>query len=408
MGLFDIFKKKRIEEIHFSDIDNWLQRELESKSLDKKVLSAKEEISRLLDSCEKSIETLEEANLMNDKIPLKEKQIMEGHRKSYTQKVRRFINAIEVPEDHSQIGHYTARFSESLNELSEETRKNFQVLQHFFSQEVSRIVKDIKGIDESLSSLQSDIEKEGLDLIREAKLGLKNYRENLERKDRLENDLEGQKKNLSSLKRRREKLRENIAELHKSEEYGAFEQFLEKKKSIEDEMREIEQDLTAMFAEISRPLKKYTHNTEHEPIVEKYLSDPVGALHEDEELIIHKIVEKMKLDLHMLELKEKQLESTKDKIENLTLAFLKEKRDLLRNLKENNKDLASKINRSVVALTLSENESWLKSLEAKIIECERHLEETVNEFEQISPNYLKQKVKEKIRQIRKDIHIHDD
>ncbi|MBN1792958.1 hypothetical protein JW826_04725 [Candidatus Woesearchaeota archaeon] len=408
MGLFDFLKRKTLEEIHFSELEDWLEDHLTKKKLDEKIKAAKQDIEKILERCEDRLEHLGEASLMNDKIPEKEKQIMEGHRKSYIQKIKRFLNDIDVPDDAAQTGYYHAKFSEKLNSLSEETAKNHAVLQHFFGQEVSKIIRDIKNVEQSLSKLQSDIQKEGVDLIKEAKIKLKQYHEDRMRKDRLETEKESQSQILDNLKRKKEKLESRIGELKKSKEYLEFKDFLDKKKSIEDEVSRIETELAAAFAELQRPLKKYTHNTSHEKLVDKYSSDPAGALKEDETLLIHKVIEKMGAELHLLELKEKQLEKTKELMEKFTKSFLSEKRHELSGLKEMNRDLASQINRSVVALNISENENWKRSIENKMEECEREIQATTQEIEDINLAYQKQKVKEKAKEIHPHLRIHDE
>jgi hypothetical protein len=84
--------------------------------------------------------------------------------------------------------------------------------------------------------------------------------------------------------------------------------------------------------------------------------------------------------------------------------LIKQKIDLSR-IKQNNKEIATKINKSVVALNIAESESWLKSIINKIILLEEEIKRTNKQIEEINLEYLKQKVKEKIKEIAHHVKI---
>jgi hypothetical protein len=408
MGILDFLKKKQTESVRFSELVDWLNRQVEGKHLDRRISATKQEMNSLLEDARKHLDLLEKAELQNDKIPLKEKQIMEGHRKTYLQRVRRFLDEITVPDDFAQVGHYTARFSESLSHLGQETLKNFSILKQFFDIEVSRVAQILKGMEQVLSRLQSEIDKEGVELIKEAKIRIKQYNDDLNKKARLEQELENHNQELDVLKKKREKIESRLQEFKKSAEYLQFKEFIDEKKKTEGLANTVDQDIITIFAELNRPLKKYTHNTINEKIADQYIADPVGALEEDTPLLIHDLLKKMLIDIDTLELKDKQLEKTKEMIQRLSKEFLTDKKREIARLKELNKEFASKINRSIVALNIEENESWLKSLDNKIMEWGQVISKTSHDLDEINIDYLKQKAKEKVREINSSITILDD
>ncbi len=195
--------------------------------------------------------------------------------------------------------------------------------------------------------------------------------------------------------------------LKQSKDYNEYKVFLERKKKYEEQLKQIENELKEVFAELHRPLKKYKRGSLNENIIDRYLLDPAGALEEDDSLLIREVLNKMKDQLDLLELKEKQLEKTVEIINRLDKDFFTKRKLEIGRLKGLNKEAATKINRSVAALNISENETWLSSVEEKIALAEKMIEEIKREIGDINLEYLKQKVKEKTQEI-SNVIIHDD
>nr|MCK4929899.1 hypothetical protein [Nanoarchaeota archaeon] len=399
MGFFDFLKKKGPAAVKFSDVGDWLDKQVENKKLNQKISKTKSIIKDKISQGYKHLEELEKAGLKNENIPMRARQIMEGHRKAYVHRLERFLDEIEIPDDFSQIGHYTARFSEGIDKLSQESQKNYLVLKEFMEEELSKSIKTVKSIEDELSKLQAHIEKQGLELIKDVKVKLKQYNDDLKKKAMIEEEKATQEKELDSLKERKTRLGKRVGELKQSKDYNDYKIFIEKKKKYEENLRQLEHELKTVFAELSRPLKKHKYGSLHENLIDKYLLDPMGALEEDNSLLIMDVLNKMKQQLDNLELKEKQLEKAIEMMNKLNKDFFMNRKSEIGRLKGLNKDAAIKINRSVVALNVSENETWLKSIEEKLIQAERVLEELKKELGSINLDYLKQKVKEKIKEI---------
>ncbi|RLG29955.1 hypothetical protein DRN98_07845 [Methanosarcinales archaeon] len=407
MGFLDFLRRRKPVMIKFSEIGAWLDKQVEDKKLDQKVRRAKEVIMRRVQEAYKSLEELERAGLKNDNIPERAKHIMEGHRRTYINKLKRFLDELDVPDDYSQAGYYAARFSEALNTLSEETHKNYLVLREFMEEELSRVVRAVKSIEDELLKLQAQIEKEGLEIIRDAKIRLKQYKDDLKKRARLEEEIISHEKSLNSLKERKTRLEKRINNLKQSRDYAEYKVFLEKKKKYEEKLKSIENELKEVFAELNRPLRKYKRGSLSEELIDKYLLDPFGALESDDSLSIISVLNKMKQELSTLDLKEKQLEKTSMMLNKLTKDFFTKMKLEIGRLKGLNKEAATRINQSVVALNISENETWLRSVKEKIRVAEATLKELRKEVEDINLDYLKQKVKEKVREIASVI-IEDD
>ena len=407
MGIFDFLRKKQPQAIRMQDLGEWLDQQVENKALNQKVAFARNEINGIIGECREFLDALEAAQLQNDKIPVKEKQVMDGHRRIYLQKMRKFLDGLSVPDNFDQVGHFAARLSESINHLGEDTHKNQSVLKHFFEHETGAVAKGIKHISQAVSELQASIEKEGVELIKEAKIRLRQYNDDANRKARLEQELESHSSELDALRKKKEKIEATLSDLRKGPEYSEFRGIIEEKKKVEERTAELEQELITLFTDLNRPLKKHTHGTAHEKTADKYIADPAGALGEDASLAIHDLIGRMAGELDLIDLKDRQLERVKELCEKLSREFLASKRDEISSLRSQNSELAVKINRSMIALTISENESWLKSLDSKIAEWEREVERVEKEVAEINLDYLRQKAKEKAREVSKDLIIEE-
>jgi hypothetical protein len=381
MGFFDFLKPKGEETISFSDIE------------------AKEVVHGKILETHKFLDELEKAGLMNNNIPLQAKQMMEGHRKTYIQRLKKFLDEIEMPDDYSQIGFFTASFSENLTKLSEDTHKNHLVLKEFMEAELIRVIKSVKGIEDELTRLQADIDKQGIELIKDAKVRLKHYQDDLKKKAMLEEEKLRQNNEVEALKERKQKLQARIDELHTTDEYNEFKELLDNKKKYEDSLKAVETELKTIFAHLNRPLRKYKHSSLQERLIDNYLLDPVGALEEDDSFSMLEVLGKMKQEVNNLELKESQLEKTVEMINKLSREFFLSKKIELDQLKELNKETATKINTSVVALNIAESDTLLRGANDRLEDAEKSLDELAKALDGINLDYLKQKVREKVKEI---------
>ncbi|MBN2052840.1 hypothetical protein JW756_05025 [Candidatus Woesearchaeota archaeon] len=407
MGFLDFLKAKSSETIGFTEIDSWLDKQVADKHLEQKVARAKGFVLNKIIEAHKLLNELEKAGLMNENIPIKAKQIMDGHRKAYIQRLKRFLDEIEMPEDFSQIGFFAAKFSEDLTKLSAETQKNYLVLKEFMEAEIIKVAKTIKAIEEELSRLQAEIENEGIEAIKDAKLKLRQYHDDLKKKAMLEEEKLNQGNEVDSLRERKVKMQTRLDDLHQTNEYNEFKDLLENKKKYEEQLKAIETELKVIFAHLNRPLRKYKHASLQEKLIDKYLLDPMGALEEDASFTLIEVLDRMKQELGNLELKENQLEKTVEMIDKLNKDFIMNKKLDIDKLKELNKETASRINTSVIALNIAETDTLLRGLSEKIIQAEQSLEEISKALEGINLDYLKQKVKEKINEINPKVTIKD-
>jgi hypothetical protein len=380
-------------------MEEWLDQQVDAKKLNQKVDRAKSIINEKVKDAYHYLAEMEKASLVNPNIPERAKQVMEGNRKVYIQRIKRFLDDINVPDDYSQIGFCTAKVSEGITRLSEETQKNYMVLKEFMEAELTKVARAVKLIEAELSKLQSEIDREGLEKVKDAKIALKHYKYDLEKKAKLEDELALQKEELEALTEKKYKHEERLKDLEKSNDFAEYQALLEEKKQIEDSVTALKKELNSLFAELNRPLRKYKHGLLNEKLIDKYLMDPMGALEGDDSLVIVEVFGKMSQHLEDLDLKDNQLEKARELISKLNRDFLLNKRIELDRLRDTNKDTAGKINSRIAILNIAEAQALLKGVENNIAQLENIIEEINKKLSEVNLDYLKQKVKEKIKDI---------
>ncbi|NQU98058.1 hypothetical protein HQ533_01200 [Candidatus Woesearchaeota archaeon] len=398
MGFFDFLKKKKEEEVKFSEVDAWIERHLEDKGLDTKVKSLKNHIESRISEARELLEKLEQASLLNENIPERVKHIMEGNRKNYLRKINQFLDDLRIPGDYLKIREFSKKFTEDLDSLSEETQKSYFVLKEFLESELVAVVKKIKEIEDLAIDFRQEIEKENLHKVEKLKEKLEEFKNSKEALANLETLKQEQEEELKELKKKENSTEKKISKLRNSSSYKDYERLKSEKEKAEGEIQKKKTELIAHFSTLEKAFKKYKRMSLNEALIEKYLDDPTKALLEDEPLKILEVLSKMKQSLADLGLKDKKEEKTKEEIDNLSKEMLTKLREKFQELfdkeKENKKNLLS--NTSV--MNISEQESFLENAKLNVKEKEREIEDSGHKIERINPKLVKQQVRDMLKE----------
>ncbi|MFQ5474584.1 MAG: hypothetical protein ACE5DM_01990, partial [Candidatus Nanoarchaeia archaeon] len=333
MGFFSrIFKKEKIkdepfqtEAVTLSSIQSWFleQTRPRFKDLEKNLAKSLENIAGRKEELKKAIKKLNDATLPNPNIPEKERQVMEGNKKSFLQQQAIFISQLGIPESsYDQTLKFTKEFEDNVKTLAKSTSRNTQVLRYFFEQHVIEINKIIKQIHDEVESMIEQLHDESKGVT---------YVEEIQEKI---DDLVGKSKHMLDLKKRldeehmkkensqrmKKKLEGDVESIKSQPAYADFEQLNTQRDSIANDMRQIDTDLHHVFSQIAKPLRKYQRvATEHEKLIAEYETDPVYALLSDDDLLILEILKGMKASIAggSIELKQSDREKSLQRIEKL-------------------------------------------------------------------------------------------
>ena len=324
--MLDFFKKLlRKEEPSVMVSQEGLERWFSEKSANlKSNISAareslKSEIRYEIRQCHDSIRELSEAELRNPNIPVKEIQYMEGNRKSYVHRTGQFLREIEGILDFD-IQYLLQQYQESISAFAKSTSRSYAILQNFFAHEAQAVAGKLKAIDSCIGQLHtsqamrraSDIEQIEKDIFLLSKK-IQARKAELQESEQIKKSLE----DIDKLHGRQQSL---ISELLSGSEYRRYKE-LEQQESLHGQnAARIKDHLVQVLSPLERPLRKYQRiSLEHDKLIEHYLADAMSALASDFSLQILVVLENLRKNLEKdaLQLKEKQLQKTKEHIAGL-------------------------------------------------------------------------------------------
>jgi hypothetical protein len=146
MSIFDFFKP-RTEEVTIKQAKERLYSLEEEAKREREDGGLKAQLAEVIGDIRASLATLNGARLLNEKIPARERSIMEGNRRAYIDQVGYFLKTIpEEPIAASMV------FKERIEGFLKSTFKGFQIMTQFFETEVSRVASDFKRMEQVLGA----------------------------------------------------------------------------------------------------------------------------------------------------------------------------------------------------------------------------------------------------------------
>lgn len=381
MGIFDFLKKpKEIPEtktLSFDEVGTFLDKKSEetSKNVNEKVLSFQKEISNEKENLRKNLNILETAGLKNKEIPERVKQLMQGNREIYIQKINYLLEKIKFPEN-SQLVCFLEKFDKELDVFDKSISKSHQIMEELFLEKASVIRIGIKNIDKSLKEMKSSIEKSDLKKISELKNRFISIKEKISKSEIYRSQISQIAKEIQSLEKQMQEAENKLSKLKNEKSYLAIISSISEKESLEKELNESNSNLIHAFSEISPALKKY-ENLSQNKLAGKYLENPLNALLEDSQFEILAILDAIQKAIikNEITLKDKK----KDRIMNelfilnkdFLAKFLSERTELAKSISEKTAEIkSSQILKSIFELENSLKESKAQ-LEEKTLELEK-------------------------------------
>lgn len=330
MGFFDFLKKqKESRTVSFKELDKWLNEEIGKKDIEGYITSFRDQMIEKIESTKESMANLEQASLLNEKIPERLKHIMRGNRENYIRKINIFLSDLKLPYDYESLLIFAEKLKMSIDKLSKDTQKSYMILNEFLATELMKVVKHVKELELLTAKTKKNLEHEGLENLVEIKLLLKNLREI---KDKSEDIRKKNRTQQDALKLLEQKISSKNAEIKsskESKEKSEYDKLMQMNQKANGELKAEEQELWNHFSTLEKALKKYKRLSLNEKLIDSYLEKPSTAIMNDSEIQIVEILESMKKSLDKLGLKDKKLEKTEEEIARLSRDYLKNKRETL-------------------------------------------------------------------------------
>ncbi|HIH32300.1 TPA: hypothetical protein HA235_06355 [Candidatus Woesearchaeota archaeon] len=406
-------KEPEIKEIQLSKIDkhmNLILRETLA-GYNRQISENLNEIERHKENIMLQLRKLHKDSLMNPNIPRREIQIMEGNRDNYVKRTSHFIQELSIPKPYLEMYDYSKKFTENLESMAKEVQKNVFVLQHFFGNEIKSISKNLSRIESIVNEIKAIFEDHNIDALKEIQTDIQIMNKNLLRISNIEQEIKEHELTINEYDDKIKKLNERIHTITSGTDYRALEGFQEEKKSIDDEISHITKELQSVFTGFDTALRKYLYRNQDRKIIKEYLEDSSKALMNDKNLEILPILEDLKQNIDILDLKDKKQNNSLISLNKLDLEYLKEKQSSLNKLHDQKQHIQTKITHNSASLNLSEQQYWINTNKDKADHYQEIIDKLRSEIAKIKENNnsMKKIIRKDLEKIYKNnIRVVDD
>jgi len=373
-----LFKKEEEakEQVKLEELFDWFTNKIknEVEEINAKIRQGAEEIRHETKELEQNLEILEKAE-PDPKLNIQQrvKQVVYGHRKNYTRRLRLFLERIQVPEgiNHTTAKEYCAIVDEELDQIAKNTIKSYYATQHLFHQQLEELTKNLKNISSLTTEIRKLSKEPRIKKITNIKKDIKEIEKGKIMTITITEEMESMKKRKKALEILREQEHEQLQKIREGEEYENYNDLQNRKNELENQKRLEESKLFNLFSPLDASLKKYERmSIEDTKLIIEYLEYPVKALVQDKELQILKVLENLSNNLEqgMIELKDEKKIRTIKAIQKIQEQDLKE---LVKQYKKVEEELAGTDKDISAAGGLLVEERRLKD---KLIRIEKDME----------------------------------
>ncbi|MBW3023066.1 hypothetical protein KY308_03100 [Candidatus Woesearchaeota archaeon] len=315
-------KEKEKIKIHYSElkeqIENLIAEPIEE--FEENVRMHISEIAAAKADIKRSIPELEEAKLMNDKIPVKEKHFMEGNRAAYVKVLNMFLKELNEPEDISEeeIKAFLEEYESASKDFRKASARPGHITNNFFAKELSKIASDLHVIEESVKNLEELMKREDVQNIFNSRKCMKQLIKEIDKREELLSDIEAEEKSYEDIKTEKAYYEHKILNKKKDQTYVQLGELKERIKSVDSESKILTAEFINSFLQIEKALKKFPKgNDDTEKLICSYLENPVQAVLNDPDLKIMKVLGEVNIALKNgnIEMDDKKKDKIIEKIE---------------------------------------------------------------------------------------------
>ena len=397
-------KKKQEEKIILDNLDKWLDEKTKPmfKELDDKIAQMLAEINNEKQEINANLKALENAKLLNPKIPDRIKIIMEGNRASFIKKASFFFENINLEfESYDELVDKCKNAIDGLDSFAKSTERSYRVMNEFFAREMEKIAAGIKTFEDRCKILKGAISGSKVHKVKEIKANIAIIQKKIKQKENYLEELKSKKVELESDESKRLEIEQGIGKIKSSEACKSYENLLSKEKHIQLKINEMDSMLIHDFSAIERPLKKHAKiSLGDETIILAYLESPINSLINDSEHKIAEILKDLKdlIQKKILELEDKKSEKAVAAIEKLNAEYLKKIKSDYISLKENMMDITAQIEDNETRKIMESESSQLNDFNGDIERINRHISNVNYELGKIDIRALKENLQKDIRE----------
>ncbi len=312
-----IFRSEEVlvqEEVKATELSQWVEQKLSEISFQSEIGLFLKGIENNKEILSKKTEILESTNQIKDedKIEVRVKNIVRGHKNKYCKEMKHFLEQLNIPQKFSldQAIAFNNNLSSSLDELAKRTAKSYQAAQHLFFDQVEDVFKTVGELNLLTKNFEKKLKQNKLEQINQVREKINFVLEEIQKKKSLEEEIRAKNEQLNLFLREEQKLQQELKSLTESEEYGLFRELKNKKTVLSNSIHDAEDKINLFFSKLNRALRKYERVTLETKLVSEYLNDPLIAIDRDNELKIIEVLKKLRssIDENKVDLAPKQKE----------------------------------------------------------------------------------------------------
>ncbi len=295
---------------------------IRAEQIQKKLGSAREQLTALKHDLEVALQALEQAQLANTAIPEQHKSIAFGNRVEYCKRVRAYAEQLALPHPIEELLAFFLTNKQATKELAQSIQHPFAVLQEFFAHESKAVVQALHYLELHMTAVHEQVTSTHVQKLTRVLEQSREYVAACQRQDALRVEQLQQESSLLETRHHQDRLRTTYAGIEQSSEQQELRKSLEQIRNLVAAQESVLQN---MFAPLDAALRKYARlSVDHEALVERYLANPVVALSQDIHLKIIDVLAKLQQATwsDQLELKAEKKTKTIFAIAELTKPFL--------------------------------------------------------------------------------------
>ena len=403
-------RQEKSTEIEFEKLGEWLDSREKAalselmESVNALMGSAREEMNAL----GQALDALKNAKLQNPNIPNRARTMMEGNREAFIRKTSHLANMELDYKTLEEAKEKCSLAAKTIDNLAESTQRSYAIANEFFARELSKISVSIRKIKKCMSDALAGIENSRLVKIRGIKEELDAIKYGKERRLRLLDEVDKEKKNIKKEQNIAAEAEKGINEVKSSSGYHEFEALIKEREEAGRRAIQAEAKLIHDLSSIDKALKKYGKIAfENEKLIVDYIESPLAALLKDESFDIAKVLSKMErhVEANRLEMDSRKKEKTISKLKELDKQYFENARNECLLINAESERIDAKISANDSKKSLDEFEAKLKASREKIEGIKRVISLMEGDISKLDEKKAIKEIQESASKLRENIVI---
>lgn len=340
------------------ELESWLEKEIENRAeaFKEEAENVNSQVEETSDEAFTMLDELEEKELQNENIPVKEKHYMEGNRATFVKSTREFLKTIPLFKNPYKFEEDFQELKSKLNHLNHQNQRAYSILQHFFANETKKITQKIKDIENRAKSLDEHYKELGLPGLNSIKQVMEEEEKKASANESVLSNLKEKQAEYNDLKQRLALTEKKISEIQNMNEYSEYLEINKQKDQIVDEINKQRERIDSLLSNLGQALKKNQRIALQEKLNQQMLDSPWKAFSENDSKTILDFLQKLRQNINKgtIELKDKKKEKSISTIDQVDKDLIENFNSKHSKLQDERKRLETKLRHSQVVMEHTE------------------------------------------------------